>query len=135
MVQGNNMVIIPKSSPNWKEGLLIVLLTFCLWKIESPIFKLLSFVVLVFLGLNFLAVTFTLFFVNIFGLIKEIHVNKEYFVVINLRNEEFVFSEITSKKIPFNNLYLIELINRDGISKKVVLTQTELLCIEFLMKS
>lgn len=125
------MLIIPKSEPNWRVGLFIVLLSFCLWKIENEIISILSLIILLILIVDFISVSFLLFRINIYGLIKDISIEKENKVISDIKNQKFEFHKISYRKIPFNDLYIVSFFNEiTNKTKKVVLNETELLIIK-----
>lgn len=125
------MLITPNSKPNWRAGLFIVLLSFCVWKIESDIISMLSLIILLILIVDFISVSFLLFQINIYGLIKDISIEKENKVISDIKNEKFEFHKISYRKIPFNNLYIVRFSNEiTNKTKKVVLNETELLIIK-----
>lgn len=125
------MLITPNSKPNWRGGLFIVLLSFCVWKIENEIISMLSLIILLILIVDFILVSFLLFQINIYGLIKDISIEKENKVISDIKNEKFEFHKISYRKIPFNNLYIVRFSNEiTNKTKKVVLNETELLIIK-----
>lgn len=129
------MNIVPQSSPNWKEGLLIVLLSFFVWKIENISIKILFFLLFLALLINYLFIAYFLFKYNIFGLITKISFLKDGKLIITTRSESFKCFETSHKKIPFNNSYVVTLYKDDWTSKKIVLNESELSKLTFILEN
>ena len=128
------MLITPNSKPNWREGLFIVLLSFCVWKIENEVINILSVIILLILIIDFISVSFLLFQINIYGLIKDISIEKENKVISDIKNQKFEFHKISYRKIPFNKLYIVRFSNKiSNKTKKVILNETELLITKMSM--
>lgn len=127
------MILEPKTSPDWKKGLLIVLLLFFLWKTDNQSANVLTVVIISILSLDFLVMTFLIFKINLFSVGNKIVIDKGTGTIQNAKGDVFEFNKTSHYKIPFNNLYIVRFFNQKNESKKMILNEAELLILEMLV--
>lgn len=124
-----HLIIEPKSQPNWKDALLIVLLTFFIMKSNNSIVNIFVIIIASVLTLNFIGTFFLLFRFNLTKLGSKILIDTKNNVVIfqNKKNEQSKILELKINKIPYNNLYFLRF--STDLSKKmntIILNEQEL---------
>ena len=129
IMETKELIIEPKSQPNWKDGLLIVLLTFFIMKSDNSLVNVFAIIITSVLTIQFIATSFILFRYNLtqFGSKLIINTENNNANLQTLKNNKSRIKELKYYKVPCNNLYFLRF--RTEFSKRMktlVLNEQEL---------